>query len=73
METTRFLSELIDKVSKKHDMQRSTVANYIRTKISFHLVRTQVLCIRGSRTLMHKPTIEVDDVEVVQGKAEIRR
>ncbi|MCH2416854.1 MAG: hypothetical protein MK195_08855 [Acidimicrobiales bacterium] len=38
-ESGRFISKLIEKISEKHDLQSSTVANYIRTKISFELVR----------------------------------
>ena len=48
-ETSRFISALISKISERHDLQLSSVANYIRTKISFELVRSQVMCIRGSR------------------------
>ena len=70
-ETSRFLSVLIDKVAEKHDMHTSIVANYIRTKLSFEIVRSQVLCIRGSRTL-RKAVVDVGDVEVVQHVAGIR-
>ena len=68
---SRFLSVLIDKVAEKHDMHTSIVANYIRTKLSFEIVRSQVLCIRGSRTL-RKAVVDVGDVEVVQHVAGIR-
>ena len=70
-EASRFLSVLIDKVAEKHDMHTSIVANYIRTKLSFEIVRSQVLCIRGSRTL-RKAVVDVGDVEVVQHVAGIR-
>ena len=71
VETSKCISNLINKVADKHDLNMSVVANYIRTKLSFHLVRAQVLCIRGSRTL-RTPTINMGDVEVVQGLSEIR-
>ena len=70
-ETNRFLSALINKVAEKHDMHMSVVANYIRTKLSFEIVRSQVLCIRGSRSLK-RPNIDVSEVEVVQHVAGIR-
>ena len=65
VETSRFIASLIDKVSTKRDLHRSFVANYIRTKLSFHLVRSQTLCIRGSRSL-YTPTINLGDAEIVQ-------
>ena len=70
-ETSRFLSVLIEKVAEKHDMHTSIVANYIRTKLSFEIVRSQVLCIRGSRTL-RKSVVDIADVELVQHVAGIR-
>ena len=70
-ETNKFLSVLINKVAEKHDMHMSIVANYIRTKLSFEIVRSQVLCVRGSRSL-RRPNIDVSEVEVVQHVAGIR-
>ena len=72
VETNRFLAHLINKIADKRDLERSYVANYIRTKISFHLVRSQVLCIRGARKL-YTPTIDVDESEVAQETARIRQ
>ena len=70
-ETNRFLTTLIAKVAEKQDMHSSIVANYIRTKLSFEIVKSQVLCIRGSRK-MKKPFVDVGEVEVVQHVAGIR-
>ena len=70
-ETDRFLSTLINKVAEKQNMQTSIVANYIRTKLSFELINSQVLCIRGSRKLK-KSVVDIGDVEVVQHVAGIQ-
>ena len=71
-ETSRFISMLVQKVAERHDMDTSLVANYIRTKLSFEMVRSQILCIRGSRTL-RKSCLDIGDVEVVQHVAGIRQ
>ena len=63
-ETGRFVAKLISKIAEKHDMPTSTVANYVRTKISFELVRSQVMCLRGSRT-RKKTNFELKDSEAV--------
>ena len=60
-ETSRFVSKLIEKVAEKKDMMTSMVANYIRTKLSFELIRSQVMCVRGSRTLRG---VEIDTAEI---------
>ena len=64
-ETSKFISTLISKISERHDLQLSSVANYIRTKISFELVRSQIMCIRGSRR-RRKIEIEAEEIQVVE-------
>ena len=71
LETSRFLSKLMEKVSEKKDLQLSVVSNYIRTKISFELIRSQVACIRGSRSL-RALTLDVNEAELVDTASIIR-
>ena len=70
-ETERFISNLITKISEKKDVPVSTIANYVRTKLSFILVRSQVLCVRGNRKLW-QPKIDVQEAEVVHCQGRIR-
>ena len=53
-ETSRFISKLVEKTAEKNGMEASVVASYIRTKISYELIRSQVACIRGFRVLWKK-------------------
>ena len=70
-ETSCFISKLISKIAEKQDSENSVVANYVRSKISFELVRAQVACIRGSRSLK-KIVIDLNEIEVVDQVATIR-
>ena len=70
-ETGRFVSKLIEKISEKKDMDQSVVANYVRTKVSFELVRSQVACLRGARRL-RKTVIDVGEMEVVSNISSIQ-
>ena len=70
-ETEHFITQLTNKIAEKKDVPISTIANYIRTKLSFLLVRSQVLCIRGSRKLW-KHNMDVQEAEVVQAVSSIR-
>ena len=63
-ETNRFISEMVNKLSEKKDIPTSVISNYVRTKLSFELIRAQVMCIRGSRKLW-SCKIDTDEVEVV--------
>ena len=69
-ETSRFVSKLIEKIATKKDLERSVVANYVRTKLSFELVRSQVACVRGSRQL-RKMNIDSGEMELVSNNAVI--
>ena len=42
-ETNGFLTMLISKVAEKQDMHTSIEANYVRAKLSFEIVKSQVL------------------------------
>ena len=60
-EAERFLTELAQKVSEKKQMCYSIVISWLRAKLSFNLLRSAVLCIRGSRTLRKKTNFDVND------------
>ena len=49
-ETQHFITTLTEKIATKRDMPSSVIANYVRKKISFSLVKSLVNCIRGTRT-----------------------
>ena len=70
-ETGAFVSKLTEKLAEKKDLAASVVSNYIRTKVSFELVRSQVACIRGSRKL-RKMKIDAGEIEMVTTSANIR-
>ena len=70
-ETNIFVSKLIEKLSEKKHIMQSKVANYVRTKVSFELIRSQVRCIRGSRSLK-KVRIDTGEMEMVAEQMNIR-
>ena len=67
-ETERFITELSVKLSTKHDQELSVVANWLRTKLSFTILRSAVLSIRGSRTV-RKNEVITDPAEIEISKA----
>ena len=70
-ETSRFINELVTKISEKHDLPKSSVANYVKTKLSFVLIRAQNMCLRGSRSRVQM-NVEVKESEVVECLSAIR-
>ena len=71
LETSRLLARIFEKVAEKKDLEKSVVSNYIRTKISFELVRAQVACVRGSRSV-RAVAVNVNDAAVVQSMGSIQ-
>ena len=71
VESGRFLSRVIELVSTKKNLEHSVVSNYIRTKISFELVRSQISCIRGARSLKVM-TMDVNDAEIIHSDSIIK-
>ena len=71
-ETNTFISRLVEKLSEKNGMEKSIVANYVRSKLSFELVRSQVACIRGSRSLWKKTVIDTNEILVVDSNTRIQ-
>ena len=64
-EAEKVITELAHKLSLKKDIQESQVLHWLRTKLSFCLLRSAILCIRGSRSIKTiKPTADLDGVEI---------
>ena len=61
-EGDRFLKRLNEKLAEKLHEDVSTISNFTRTKFSFALLRTTLLCIRGSRTHKLRAT-KLDEID----------
>ena len=48
-ECGRFVSELANKLSLKQDEPYASIMSWIRTKLSFEILRSAIMCMRGSR------------------------
>ena len=63
-EADRCISELSHMIAKKRDICQSMVTNWLRTKISFALVKAAVLCLRGSRSIRKVNDINGENIEI---------
>ena len=60
----KHLSELAQKLSDKKQMDYSIVIHWLRAKLSFNLLRSAVLCVRGSRTIKHELNTDLSGAEI---------
>ena len=67
-ECRRFYSRLAQLLAEKRKLPKSTVSSWLNTKIGFSLIRSMLLCVRGSRTLRRKEEVEVtaEEIDVVE-------
>ena len=72
-ECKRFHSRLAELISIKKGEEYSTTISWIRSKVSFALLRSALLCLRGSRTTRRVPlNIEHCDFEIEKEQAGFR-
>ena len=70
-ESNSFVKKIVEKIAEKKNIECSVVANTIRRKVSFELVRSQIACIRGSRSLKAM-FLDMNDAEIVENISNIR-
>ena len=59
-EAETFYKRLADGISRKERKEYSVVMGWIRCRLSFAILRSAILCIRGSRSSRHRPVHELN-------------
>ena len=59
-EAETFYKRLADEISRKERKEYSVVMGSIRCRISFAILRSAILCIRGSRSSRHRQVHELN-------------
>ncbi|KAG1714378.1 Protein lifeguard 1 [Nymphon striatum] len=63
-EANRFFKRLNEMIAEKKNENTSVTMSYIRTKLSFSLLRSTLLCVRGSRSVKLKHhSLDIKDVD----------
>ena len=58
IETRKVFQHLLELISEKHHQNFSDTSAWIKRKLNFCLLRTAVVCIRGSRSRQHVVPID---------------
>ena len=58
-EAATFYKRLADKIVSKEGKTFPTVMGWLRCRLSFAILRSAILCIRGSRSSRHRPTRDI--------------
>ena len=61
--TRVFLKRVTERLSETKDVHPSVMAGWVRCRFSFALLRTTLICLRGSRKKRKYVSVDVNDVE----------
>ena len=61
-----FYSRLADLLGLKRHLSKSLVSSWLKTKINFALLRSMILCVRGSRTVKKMIDLALNEVEIAE-------
>ena len=70
-ECRTFYQRLSEMVADKRGIAISDATTFVRTRISFSLLRSMLLCLRGSRTTRRLPETDEVDISLVNFESEI--
>ena len=59
-----FYKRLSSMLSEKRNEDLATVATWVRTKMRFALLRSALMCMRGTRHRYYKPDLKETDMEI---------
>ena len=65
-ECQKFISALADKLSEKEGEKYHDIITWIRTRISFEIMRSAIMSVRGSRVPFRKKTGDINDFELMK-------
>ena len=68
-ECQRSHSRLAELISSKKQEEYATTITWIRTKVSFAILRTALVCLRGTSSRRRKTNIQENDLEIEKGLA----
>ena len=72
-ECTKFLGELAAKIAKKDDDSYAHTITWIRTRLSFDIMKSSLACIRGSRTPFRRADTQMCDFELMARQCDLAR
>ena len=70
-ECKKFYSRLAEMIAEKRGIAMSDASTFVRTRISFSLLRSALLCIRGSRSTKLMPDVGEVDIQLANFEAKI--
>ena len=71
-ECAKFYSRLATLISEKRNDNKNTVTSWMRCRLNFSLLRSALLCIRGSRTIAYMQDTREQNFDLSVSQARIK-
>ena len=55
---------LASMITKKHNKTYSKTIHWLRCRLSFSLLRSAIMCLRGSRSSLHHPELSLQNIDL---------
>jgi len=74
-ECQKFVQELSNKLAAKDDEDYAQTISWIRTRLSFEIIKSSLACVRGSRIPFQAPEEELRDFDLqnIQGGVSVEQ
>ena len=71
-EAERFMTELAQKLAERKNMTYNTIIHWLRSKLSFNLLKSAVMCLRGSRRSRSDLNMDLNGAEISKVVGQIK-
>ena len=71
-EDDRFMKELVKKLAERKNITYNTIIHLLRSKLSFKLLKTVVMCLRGSRRSKSDLNMDLNGAEISKVVGQIK-
>ena len=71
-ECSAFYKQLAILIAEKRGQSVAIVSSWVRTRLSFALLRSALLCVRGTRNRYYRPRLAESDIDIDVSESRIR-
>ena len=71
-EAERFMTERAQKLAEQKNMTYNTIIHWLRSKLSFNLLKFAVMCLRGSRRSKSDLNMDLNGAEILKVVGQIK-
>ena len=68
---TTVYKRIASMIASKHNKTYSKTIHWLRCRLSFSLIRSAIMCLRGSRSTLHHPGVNFDNINLALSEGRV--